>query len=383
MTEGRVLLVDDDQFLQRVYGRALRNEGLEVVIAGDGLEGAEKFRQAESFDLIVSDIQMPNMTGVELLRTVREKDLDVPVILMTGDPMVESAAQAVEYGALRYLTKPIDIKNLREVACKAVRLHGLARAKRAALQHLGMLDMQLGDLAGLDAAFERCLAGLWMAYQPIVSWSSQRVFAYEALLRSDQPTLPNPEAVLDAAERLERVHHLGRSIRASVARDITLLPEHAFVFVNLHTLDLLDEELLDGTCPLTAFAPRVVLEITERATLDGVKHVSQRVEALRRLGYRIALDDLGAGYAGLTTFASLEPDIVKIDRSLVSNIGRDLTKQKLVRSFAQLCTELGMRVVCEGVETAEERDVVLSLSCDLLQGYLFAKPSRTPPNVVW
>jgi EAL domain-containing protein (putative c-di-GMP-specific phosphodiesterase class I) len=354
-----------------------------VTTACDGLDGAQKFKEGEGFDLIVSDIQMPNMSGVELLKSVREKDLDVPVILMTGDPMVESAAQAVEYGALRYLTKPIDIANLRKVASKAVRLHGLARAKRAALDHLGAVGMQLGDLAGLDAAFERVLSGLFMAYQPIISWSAHNVFAYEALMRSNQPTLPHPEAVLDAAERLQRIHDLGRVIRRTVARDIPTLPDDMQVFVNLHTMDLLDEELVSGKCPLTAFAPRVVLEITERATLDGVKHVSQRVESLRKLGYRIALDDLGAGYAGLTTFAHLEPDIVKVDRSLVTNIGSDVTKQKLVKSFAQLCTELGMQVVCEGVETAEERDVVLSLECDLLQGYLFAKPERKPPSVVW
>jgi EAL domain-containing protein (putative c-di-GMP-specific phosphodiesterase class I) len=383
MTEGRVLLVDDDQFLQRVYSRALRNEGLVVTTACDGLDGAQKFKEADGFDLIVSDIQMPNMSGVELLKSVREKDLDVPVILMTGDPMVESAAQAVEYGALRYLTKPIDIANLRKVASKAVRLHGLARAKRAALDHLGAVGMQLGDLAGLDAAFERVLATLFMAYQPIVSWSAHNVFAYEALMRSTQPTLPHPEAVLDAAERLQRIHDLGRVIRRTVAHDILALPAEMQVFVNLHTLDLLDEELIGGKCPLTAFAPRVVLEITERATLDGVKHVTQRVESLRKLGYRIALDDLGAGYAGLTTFAHLEPDIVKVDRSLVTNIGTDVTKQKLVKSFSHLCTDLGMQVVCEGVETAEERDVVLSLECDLLQGYLFAKPHRSPPSVVW
>lgn len=381
--EGRVLLVDDDEFLQRVYSRALRSEGLEVVTACDGLDASDKFREDKAFDLIVSDIQMPNMTGVELLKAVRESNLDVPVILMTGDPMVESAVQAVEYGALRYLTKPVDVSSLRQVASKAVRLHGLARAKREALDHLGVVGMQLGDMAGLDAAFERCLASLFMAYQPIVSWSEQNVFAYEALMRSTTPTLPHPEAVLDAAERLERIHDLGRAIRGTVAADIPKLPNTMKVFVNLHTMDLLDDDLVLGRSPLTAFAERVVLEITERATLERVKGVSQRVDSLRRLGYRIALDDLGAGYAGLTTFAHLEPDIVKVDRSLVSNIGADRTKQKLVKSFSQLCSELGMRVVCEGVETAEERDVVLSLECDLLQGYLFAKPDRSPPSVVW
>jgi EAL domain-containing protein (putative c-di-GMP-specific phosphodiesterase class I) len=112
--------------------------------------------------------------------------------------------------------------------------------------------------------------------------------------------------------------------------------------------------------------------------------VRQRVAKLRRLGYRIALDDLGAGYAGLTSFAHLEPDIVKVDRSLIQDIGTDRTKQKLLGSLAQLCGQLDMRVICEGIETREERDTIISLDCDLLQGYLFARPESIPtPPVVW
>jgi EAL domain-containing protein (putative c-di-GMP-specific phosphodiesterase class I) len=111
--------------------------------------------------------------------------------------------------------------------------------------------------------------------------------------------------------------------------------------------------------------------------------IRQRVAALRSLGYRIAIDDLGAGYAGLTSFAHLEPDVVKVDRSLVQDIGSDRTKQKLLSSLAQLCGQLDMSVICEGIETSEERDTLLTLDCDLLQGYLFARPERVPAAVCW
>jgi EAL domain-containing protein (putative c-di-GMP-specific phosphodiesterase class I) len=155
------------------------------------------------------------------------------------------------------------------------------------------------------------------------------------------------------------------------------------VFVNLHPLDLLDDDLVGGTCPLTKHSRRVVIEITERATLEGMHDIRQRVSALRSLGYRIALDDLGAGYAGLTSFAHLEPDVVKVDRSLVQDIGSDRTKQKLLSSLAQLCGQLDMSVICEGIETYEERDTLLTLDCDLLQGYLFARPERVPTSISW
>lgn len=382
MGEGSILLVEDDDAVRQVYRRLLERDGFVVFTASNGIEATLMFER-EPIDLIVSDIGMPGMSGVELLKALRLKDLDVPVILMTGNPELDSATEAVALGALRYLTKPIDGRELRRVALQAVRLHRLARVKRQALTELGFFNHQLGDLAGLDAGFGRCLSSLWMAYQPIVLWSAQRVFAYEALLRSCEPTLPCPDAVLGAAERLDRVHELGRVIRRAVAADILTIPEPTQVFVNLHPLDLLDDELVSGTCPLTRHSRRIVLEITERATLEGMHDVRQRVAALRGLGYRIALDDLGAGYAGLTSFAHLEPDIVKIDRSLVQNIGSDRTKQKLLSSLAQLCGQLDMGVICEGIETLEERDTLLNLRCDLLQGYLFARPERIPSAVAW
>jgi EAL domain-containing protein (putative c-di-GMP-specific phosphodiesterase class I) len=380
--DGTILLVEDDEAVRQVYGRLLKRDGFDVLLAKNGLEALEAFEQ-DSVDLVLSDIGMPDMDGVDLLKALRLKDLDVPVILMTGNPQIDSATEAVALGALRYLTKPVDGRELTRVATKAIALHRLARVKREALIELGFIDKQHGDLAGLDAGFNRCLSTLWMAYQPIVLWSAQRVFAYEALLRSREPTLPCPKAVLDAADRLDRVHELGRAIRRAVSRDIATFPETMQVFVNLHPLDLLDDDLVGGTCPLTQYSRRVVLEVTERATLEGMQDVRQRVAALRSLGYRIAIDDLGAGYAGLTSFAHLEPDVVKVDRSLVQDIGSDRTKQKLLSSLAQLCGQLDMRVICEGIETNEERDTLLTLDCDLLQGYLFARPERVPAAISW
>jgi EAL domain-containing protein (putative c-di-GMP-specific phosphodiesterase class I) len=380
--EGMVLLVEDDESVRRIYGRLLERDGFTVLSAANGMEATQIFAR-EKIDLVVSDISMPGMSGIDLLKALRLEDLDVPVILMTGNPQVDSAARAVELGALRYMTKPVDVSELKRAALKAVRLHRIARLKRQALAKLGFMDRQLGDLAGLDAGFGRSLGSLWMAYQPIVVWSAQRVFAYEALLRSHEPTLPTPSAILDAAERLNRVHELGRAIRRAVAGDIEQFPEPTQVFVNLHPLDLMDDDLVGGTCPLSEHSRRVVLEITERAPLERMHDIRARVAALRSVGYRIAIDDLGAGYAGLTSFAHLEPDIVKVDRSLVQDIESDRTKQMLLGSLAQLCGQLDMRVICEGIETREERDTLLSLHCDLLQGYLFAHPERVPTPVAW
>lgn len=380
---GRVLLVDDDQDIRRDYSRILRNLGCVVETAADGADAIQKLG-GTSFDLILSDISMPRLTGTAFLRAVRERDLDVPVVLMTGAPSLDTAVEAVEYGAFRYLAKPVSLDTLGEVVRKAIHLHELARLKREALELVGAEGRQLGDRASLDARFANALDHLWMAYQPIVHWPKRTVFAYEALLRSGEPSLRAPPDLLDAAERLGRLHDLGRRIRETVARSAPQAPDDALFFVNLHAADLNDPELLSPASPLAGIATRVVLEITERSSLDGVHDLGTKVGRLRELGFRIAVDDLGAGYAGLSSFSQLEPEFVKLDMSLVRGVDASTRKRSVVRAMARLCTnELAIQVISEGVETTQERDVLAQDGCDLLQGYLFAKPDRGFPEPRW
>jgi EAL domain-containing protein (putative c-di-GMP-specific phosphodiesterase class I) len=181
-----------------------------------------------------------------------------------------------------------------------------------------------------------------------------------------------------AAETLGRGLELGRRIRGAVAEQ--LASTVGCVFVNLHPRDLDDPELVSPESPLSRHAEHVVLEITERASLEHVVDLRARLGQLRQLGFRLAVDDLGAGYAGLTWFTLLEPDVVKLDMSLTRNVHAEPTKRCLIRGMTIVCRELGIDVVAEGVETADERDVLVSLGCDLLQGYLFAKPG--PPFAV-
>jgi EAL domain-containing protein (putative c-di-GMP-specific phosphodiesterase class I) len=378
---GRVLLAEDDPAICRGYARLLQSTGHTVEVAFDGQQAVDLIRTHE-YDVILSDIAMPGMDGLQLLRAIRERDLDVPVILMTGGPTLESAVRAVEYGALRYLTKPIETDSLRQVVEQAVKLSQMARVKRAALELHGA-EVLPGDLAGLQASFERALGSLWIAYQPIVRWSDRRVFGYEALVRTRDATLSSPTSLIAAAERLGRITRLGQAIRDVVPAPMNSAPTDVMLFVNLHTRDLNDDTLVAPESPLARIADRVVLEITERARLDQVKDLRARVAELRRLGFRIAVDDLGAGYAGLNSFAQLEPDVVKLDMSLVRHVDREITKRKVIHSMASLCRDMGMLVVCEGVESAEEREALLDLECDLFQGYLFAPPGPAFPSVRW
>jgi EAL domain-containing protein (putative c-di-GMP-specific phosphodiesterase class I) len=374
----RVLVVDDDDALLRIHVRALEHEGYQVEAARDGSDAVRALESA-SFDVILSDIDMPGLNGIQFLERVRARDLDVPVVLITGNPRVDTAIRAMELGALRYLVKPVELQALVKVAADGIRFHRLAKAKREALELSGSVDRFFGDRAGLAASFERALDSLYIAYQPIVAWSTKSVYAYEALLRCREPSLPHPGAVLDAAERLGRVHELGRVIRAKAIRPSEPVPEGVLLFLNLHPSDLLDDQLFMPDGELSTIATRVVLEITERASLDGIRDVRSRIASLRKLGFRIAVDDLGAGYAGLTSFTLLEPDIVKLDMALVRNVHQEPKKRTVVRTMISMCKELGIVVTSEGIETPEEREELARAGCDLMQGYLFARPSDAFP----
>jgi EAL domain-containing protein (putative c-di-GMP-specific phosphodiesterase class I) len=178
------------------------------------------------------------------------------------------------------------------------------------------------------------------------------------------------------AERLERVHELGRVIRGRATEDLEGASGDATLFLNLHPRDIEDDELYTIGSPLSTIADRVVLEITERASLEGVTDVAHRIANLKDIGYRIAVDDLGAGYAGLTSLANLDPNVVKLDMSLIRDVDRQPTRQKLIGSFIELGRELGMMLICEGIETEAERDTLADLGCRYMQGYLFARPQR-------
>jgi len=378
----RILVAEDDDLGRRLLQRIFASLPYDVTIVADGALAIEAFRDG-AFDVVVTDVLMPKVDGLALLRAIREIDLEVPVLLLTGAPDMPSAITAIELGAFGYVTKPFDIDHLRGLLARATSLAAMARAKREAMATLGSEHPRAGDRVGLDVVFARAMKTLWMAYQPIVRVADRALFGYEALMRTREAALPHPGAVLEAAERLGRVHELGAHVRSCAAEPIGGAHPEAVLFVNLHASELGDDALLSRDAPLSRIATRVVLEVTERASLEGVDDVRGRVRALRELGFRVAIDDLGAGYAGLTSFTLLEPEVVKLDMELVRGIDSHRTKRSIVTSMVTLCHDMGATVVAEGVETPAERDALVDLGCDLLQGYLLAKPAPPFPEFAW
>lgn len=133
---GTVLAVDDEPSIGRLVRRVLETAGFKVEVAASGAQAIEQLDR-QRFDAIVSDISMPELDGIGVLRAARERDLDVPVLLLSGNPSLDSAVAAVEHGAMRYLRKPIEPDELVAVVERAVQLGRMARIKRETLAHLG------------------------------------------------------------------------------------------------------------------------------------------------------------------------------------------------------------------------------------------------------
>ena len=377
-----VLLVDDDPLFRSSAQRPLKIAGYEVTTAADADEALSAI-ESRAFDVIITDVNLPGMNGIELLRCVRELDTLVSVIVLTGQPNADSAARAAELGAMHYLIKPVETGRMLTVTQRATRLTRLARLQRwGGTVADGSQLVAEPQRLGRDAQLAKALGSLWLAHQPIVEASSHHLIGYEALMRVDDPSFRGPPALLELAQECGRLPVLGRTVRHRAAKSAASLQNDIVLFVNIHPAELQDESLRDGRGPLSLLASKVVLEVTERASLEGIPDISRIVGDLRRLGYRLAVDDLGAGYSGLSSLTVLEPEYVKIDMSLVRDIDSAPAKQRIVAGIIALARELGMTVVSEGIETVEERRTLIDLGSHLLQGFLIGKPEREPQEPI-
>jgi EAL domain-containing protein (putative c-di-GMP-specific phosphodiesterase class I)/CheY-like chemotaxis protein len=377
------LVVDDDAEVRRSFCQILKESGWEVVEASNGAE-AIKLVGARPFNAIVSDVAMPGMDGIDFLRAVHEQDSDLPVVMVTGVPALDSATRAIEFGAFRYLKKPVAADLLTSTLDRAWQMYRLAKLKREALELVGAEAAQVADRAALEERFSRALDRLWIAYQPIVLWSERLLLGYEALVRSSDPSMSQPAALFSTAERLGKIDQLGRAIRDAVVASIPRAASDALFFINIHAHELAADDFLQAGSPLAAAASRIVLEITERSSLGHVTDLDRRLHRLRRQGFRFAVDDLGGGYAGVSALTLLDPDFVKLDRSLVQGLEESPRRRSVVRAMVRLCThELGIQMIALGVESPAERDTLAREGVDLMQGELFAGPAREFPVPRW
>jgi EAL domain-containing protein (putative c-di-GMP-specific phosphodiesterase class I) len=217
-------------------------------------------------------------------------------------------------------------------------------------------------------------------YQPIVAAQGSGIIGVEALLRWTHPTRGNipPLDFVPVAERTGMMLQLGEFVLRRALRDALRWPD-LFMAINLSPIQVKDRTLFDFVSSMlaeTGIAPsRVVLEITEGVLIDEPEEVRKRLEELRGLGLRIALDDFGSGYSSLSYLQRFPFDKLKIDRGFIAPLGHSENSAVIIQAIVALGRALGMDVLVEGVETEEQRVLLRLAGCDEMQGFLFAKPA--------
>ena len=235
------------------------------------------------------------------------------------------------------------------------------------------------DAAGTGERIARAItdvienADVEIHWQPIVDMATQQIRGMEALSRFAPQPYQSPDrwfaqaALVGMQQTLEMF-----TLKAAIAQ-VPLLPPDLYV-----SLNAAPETIAQGQLPalLAGVDPRrVVIEITEHDAIADHAALMRALAALRAMGVRLAIDDVGAGYAGLSTVLRLAPDILKLDRSLVDTIDQDPARQSLATAMVHFAREIGATMIAEGIERAEERAMLHRLGITLGQGYLFARPA--------
>ena len=372
----RVLVIDDEPAVLRVLGLLLQRNGFAVDSAADASIGL-KHLESNTYHCVLSDIIMPGLSGLDFLRELRRHDLDVPVILMTAGPTLDSALDAIEYGAQSYLLKPVEPEALVQAVGRAAALGEMARAKRTALAKTSTEALPYGDRATLESVLKRAFDTIRVVFQPIVSMREERLVGYEALMRCDETLFASYGVLLAAADRIGWRTTLSSTIYQRIAQTCSELPEGALLFVNIHPRDAQEGLIMGGDAPLEPIARQVVLEVSEHAPADQLDALAAQAPKLRSAGFRIAIDDLGTGPSGLSTFGRLTPEFTKLDRSMLAGLDSDPKKEKIVRAMYAMCAVLGVPIIAEGVETPGERQALIALGADLAQGNEFGVPASS------
>lgn len=221
-------------------------------------------------------------------------------------------------------------------------------------------------------------------FQPIVSLSQKKIMGYEALIRgpSDSP-LHSPFNLFDTAERFDCSIKLEYICRELTIKRYAALNIKEKLFINVSPSVLLQPDFKKGeTLKLldqVGVDPRfVVIELTEHQPTDDFQLMREAVTHYRKMGFEIAIDDLGAGYSGLRLWSELQPEYVKIDMHFIQGINNDPVKLNFVRSIQNIASSLNCNVIAEGIETEEEFKAVEQLGITHAQGYYFARPTAIP-----
>lgn len=226
-----------------------------------------------------------------------------------------------------------------------------------------------------------------IVYQPLVNLFSGEIIGYEALTRGPKGTsLESPGVIFPLAEKSGLLYPVEKITREKALEQICNIQKGIKLFLNINPAILSDSSFSAGNTKRLledkgSLPQNVVFEITERTSISDFPAFRKALEHYRRQGFQVAVDDVGAGYSSLQSVAELQPDYIKIDRSLISNIHKDRTKRALVETFVTFSRKINSILVAEGIECADELRVMMDLGVNIAQGYYIARPGYPFPEI--
>ncbi|MBB4265859.1 EAL domain-containing response regulator [Roseospira visakhapatnamensis] len=380
------LVVDDEAFMRTLISRVLKGLGAATVIPCEDGRAALDIVPTGA-DVILCDLNMPGMDGVEFLRHLTQTPFMGAVVLISGEDQrvlstAENLAKAHDLNVLGALSKPITPAGLSDLLAK-LGDDGLAGRRRQ-----GPVDRITED--DLRRGIEN--DDLVVFFQPKVRVRDRKVVGVESLVRWQHQTrgLVPPMAFIPVAEDLGLIDALTDSVYAKAVRQggRWLTAGHDIkvaVNISVDSLTRFDlPEMIVATAAAEGLDPsHIVLEVTESRLMHDIRSSLEILTRLRLKGVGLSIDDFGTGHSSLHQLKRIPFTELKIDRAFVFGAARDPAARAILDSSVGLARSLGMSTVAEGAETQEDWDLVESLGVDMVQGYVVAKPMPADQFDAW
>ena len=384
-----VVVIDDDEINVMLLEGVLLQAGVGTVRRVTDPAYAVSTCVELQPDLVILDLHMPGVDGLGVLKRLGLElppDAFVPVVVVTGDGRSKARDDALAAGAKDFVTKPFDptevvlrARNLIETRALYDRIRRESAALRVELEERVAGDARArAEHDRRRRHVEDVLAGstVTMAFQPITDLATDAVVGVEALARfAGPPDRPPNEWFAEAAAVGLGAELELAAVRAALSA-VDRFSQEIFVSVNVSPSTTVSPELVE----LVANAPahRIVVELTEHHRIDCYDTLLEALDRLRAHGARIAVDDAGAGHAGLQHILRLHPEVLKLDMALTRGIDADPARRALATALVHFAEDIDSVIVAEGVETTEELDVLRSLAVRCAQGYLLGRPAPAP-----
>lgn len=377
--ELRFLIVEDQDFQREALALLLGNIGARHIFQVENGRVALDFLKdtAEPIDVILCDIDMPEMDGMAYLRNLAETGCDASVILVSAldRALLDSVeTMAKDYGVEILGAMPNPPSRSLVKSLIATRRAG-ARRRRPTAMRATIPQQEI-----IEALKKREFTPY---FQPKVEIGSGKVVGLEALARWSSPTrgLLAPGAFLDdveAAGLMDGLTFVMLAKSAAICRHWQDQGLTLAVSVNLSLSNLghagLAERIHEVVTKHGVAPASIILEVTESAAMSALGPCLENLARLRLLGFGLSLDDYGTGYSSLQQLSRVPFTEIKIDRSFVQNALHQEATRVIVESTLDMARKLGLEVTAEGIETVEQWEMLARMGCDLAQGYLIAKP---------